>query len=238
MIFTVLYTIPVSISTIVFGYAADSRFRLFWLAASIAVLATSQFLFPAAESFAELAAIRVLGCLAEGATQPVSMVVINFLFVENTSKAMGIFNWAMYLAYAFTIALASVTKSSFYWSYYIIGICCGVSAVALFIVARFIPKMENDNNEDDEEEAKLKEAETVETQPEELSSWKENTLKILRVAAKPATILILIGGLFRHTAGFTLGINQVDYFSNYKVSTCTCLVWNLSTKNRRTDRFL
>ena len=132
---------------------------------------------------------------------------------------MGIFNWAMYLAYAFTIALASVTKNSFYWSYYIIGICCGVSALAILIVARFIPKMENDNNEDDEEEEKLKEAESNEkNQPEEVSSWKENMLRILRVAAKPATILILIGGLFRHTAGYTLGINQLRYFANYKVS--------------------
>lgn len=217
MIFTVLYVIPVSISTIFFGYAADSRFRLFFFASSMVVLASSQFLFPMAKSFAKLATIRVIGGLAEGCTQPISMVIINFLFVKNTSKAMGIFNWAMYLGYALTIALASFTKNSFYWSYYIIGICCGASAIAVFVIGKFIPKIENDNNKDDEEEAKLKEAETLE-QLENIS-WRENTFKIARVAGKPATILIFVGGLFRHTAGYTLGINQVDYFSNYKVRT-------------------
>ena len=214
MIFTVLYVIPVSISSVLFGYAADSRFRLLWFASSMAVLSGCQFLFPMAKSFTALAAIRVLGGLAEGSTEPISMVIIKHLFVKNTAKAMGIFNWAIYLAYAFTILFALLTKNSFRWSYYIIGICCATSVFALLIMSKFIVIKEENEKVEDEEESNLKEAETN----AEESNWREDLSKILKVALKPATILILLGGIFRHTAGYTLGINQVKYFADYKVS--------------------
>lgn len=41
-------------------------------------------------------------------------------------------------------------------------------------------------------------------------------IEIIAIAKRPKTLLILMGALCRHTAGYSLGFNMVDYFKNEK----------------------
>ena len=46
--------------------------------------------------------------------------------------------------------------------------------------------------------------------------FKTRLLEIAAIARRRETVLLLLGALCRHTAGYTLGINMVDYFKNEK----------------------
>ena len=134
MMFTSLYVVPVSITTILFGFAADRDRRLIYLAISVFFLGLSQFAIPSAWSYFVVAMLRVLTGAAEGAVQPISVTIITSLFVEHKTKAMGVYNWAIYLAYASAIFLNKITENNYWLSYYTLGLLCLISFGALLIL--------------------------------------------------------------------------------------------------------
>lgn len=134
MILNSLYVIPVSITTVLFGIAADSDRRLIYLSISVFFLGLSQIAVPSAPSYFAISILRVLTGAAEGAVQPISVTIITSLFVAHKSKAMGVFNWAIYLAYASSIFLNKITENKYWQSYYTLGLFCLISFVAILIV--------------------------------------------------------------------------------------------------------
>ena len=136
MILTSLYVVPVSLTTILFGISADNdrRRRLIYLAISVLFLGLSQFAVPSAWSYFIVSILRVLTGAAEGAVQPISVTIITSLFVAHKTKAMGVYNWAIYLAYASAIFLNKITENKYWLSYYTLGLLCLISFVAILIL--------------------------------------------------------------------------------------------------------
>ncbi|CAG5094662.1 Oidioi.mRNA.OKI2018_I69.XSR.g13754.t1.cds [Oikopleura dioica] len=203
-----LYVVPVSITTILFGFAADDADRrLLYLAASVLILGFTQLAVPHAWSYGIAALLRVLTGAAEGAIQPICVTVITSLFVKHTSKAMGVYNWAIYLAYSSAIVLNKITQDKFWWSYYSLGCLCFLCFVSILI-------LELSRRKKSAKSSAYSKGEKVNPQAPALEELKKNLLEILNIAKRNETLLMLIGALCRHTAGFTFGYNQVDYFKN------------------------
>lgn len=205
MILTSLYVIPVSLTTILFGISADSDRRLIYLAISVFFLGLSQIAVPSAWSYFVVSILRVLTGAAEGAVQPISVTIITSLFVAHKTKAMGVYNWAIYLAYASAIFLNKITENKYWLSYYTLGLLCLVSFNAILILEKTKQKTVSNSIYTKGEENKS----TV-------SEFKTRLLEIAAIARRRETVLLLLGALCRHTAGYTLGINMVDYFKNEK----------------------
>lgn len=140
-IFAFYFILPISVTTLVFGFLADFPFRLKLLAGALGILSVAQVGIGLSSSYHLLVAMRILIGAAEGAFQPIAGAVISNTFGELASRGMAIFNWGIYLGFASSFLLAQIFENVEPFGWRISYVLTGVVGVILVPAVLFLVKV-------------------------------------------------------------------------------------------------
>lgn len=212
-LFSYSFLIPISFATIIYGYLSDVVNRAYLLAFTLTMLSVAHFCIGFATNYATLVVCRVFVGFGE-AFDPIAASLIADVFDEATkSRGMAIYNWGIYLGYGAAYIVKNLmadikwldVEDSWRWMYWL------TSGLGFIVAPMLILFVEEPRN-------------TRETRFSEIQTDKDDAIKpsfnsYLRVGLKRAKVfgraclrievlLLLIGGSFRHCAGYAWGYNQ------------------------------